>query len=217
MKIIHLIIPATLLFAACNNNKAGNTAKTFCDTTCTSDSLKFKENAKFNPTVTLGIKNCEPDTLTWTHDRLLNSRQVQLSSFLGQPVRINKSAVSVAFKDTSYAWMAFNDCTTGRGYLLKLPFSKASGGIQKITGALNSFDPKFNIDPDLRAYTDRGSIYVTDVKTGKEEQMTFKEEYPIDFDNIHKVVDSINVTKTRIYVKLLKDGKELPFEKNISL
>ena len=47
--------------------------------------------------------------------------------------------------------------------------------------------------------------------------MTFKEEYPIDFMDIHKVLDSINVTRQRIYVKLIKDGNEIPMEKQISL
>ena len=90
--------------------------------------------------------------------------------------------------------------------------------MQTLTGALNSFDPKFSLDPDLRAYTDRGSIYVVNVKTGKQEQMTFKENYKdMDFNDIHKVLDSIHVTKDRIYVKLLKYGQDVPFEKNVSL
>jgi hypothetical protein len=122
----------------------------------------------------------------------------------------------VAFQDTVCAWLAFNDCLTGRGYLIKLPFNKGNG-IQKISGALNGFDPKFFVDPDLRAYTDKGSIFVVNTTNGKEAQMTFREEYPIDFTDIHKVVDTISVTKNRIYAKLLKDGKEIPFEKQISL
>ncbi len=86
-----------------------------------------------------------------------------------------------------------------------------------MTGALNSFDPKFSVAPDLRAYTDRGSIYVIDINTGKEAMMTFKETYDIDFDKIHEVVDSVNVTNKRIYVALKKEGKVVPIEKAIEL
>lgn len=214
MRITLLILSATILLTACNNN--AKTAKTFCDTTCNSDTIRFQGNEQFKQSLTIGIKNCKPDTLSWTHGKILTSRQVQLPDFLGHDIKINKAAVNAVFQDTTAAWLSFNDCITGRGYLLKLPFSK-SGDIQKMTGALNSFDPKFSVDPDLRAYTDRGSIYVVNIKDGKDAMMTFKEEYPIDFDDLHKVVDTINVTKSRIYVKLLKDGKEVPFEKNISL
>jgi hypothetical protein len=48
--------------------------------------------------------------------------------------------------------------------------------------------------------------------------MTFKENYAdMDFNDIHKTIDTINVSKNRIYVKLLKEGKEVPIEKNVSL
>lgn len=146
----------------------------------------------------------------------MTSRKIQLSDFLNQNVRMNASAVSCAFQDTSFAWLAFNDCFSGRGYLLKLPFSK-EGNIQKITGALNSFDPKFSIDKDLRAYTDRGSVYIVNTTNGKEAQMTFKEEYPIDFNDIHKVIDTISISKSKVFVRLLKDGNPVPFEKQIDL
>ena len=47
--------------------------------------------------------------------------------------------------------------------------------------------------------------------------MTFKEAYQVDYDKIHETIDSIHVTKDRIYVKLLKEGKEVPLEKKVSL
>src|SRR5439155_19641946 len=111
---------------------------------------------------------CMPDSISWTHDRLENNRQIKVSDYISQGVKVNKSNVSIAINDTNVVWVAFNDCSTGRGYLLKLPFRKGNG-IQTIKSALNGFDPKFSVDPDLRAYTDRGSIYVVNVKTGKEE------------------------------------------------
>ena len=47
--------------------------------------------------------------------------------------------------------------------------------------------------------------------------MTFKEEYNIDFDKIHEVIDSVNISRSRIFVQLIKDGNKLPLEKKISL
>ena len=58
---------------------------------------------------------------------------------------------------------------------------------------------------------------MVNVTNGKTAEMTFKENYEMDYDNIHSSIDSINVTKSRIFVKLLKDDKELPLEKNVSL
>jgi hypothetical protein len=213
MRIFILLPLAALFFASCNNNAKG---KTFCDTTCKSDPIKFTGDDQFNQSLQINIKNCNPDTVSWTHKGMYISRQIVLPSYVDQDVKLNASMVACAFQDTSIAWLTFNDCLTGRGYMLKLPFSK-SNSIQKISGALNSFDPKFSVDKDLRAYTDRGNIYVVDVTNGKQAQMTFKEEYPIEFNKIHEVLDSINVTKERVYVKLLKEGKEIPFEKKITL
>ena len=214
MRICFLSVFVLLMMSSCNNN--GKSGQTFCDTTCNNDTIKFEGNSAFEQKLKIGMKNCLPDTVSWTHRKALNERKIQLTEFLNKNLKINRKAVDAAFQDTSFVWLSFNDCVTGRGYLLKLPYSQ--GQTQKISGALNSFDHKFSVDPDLRAYTDRGNIYVVNVTNGKEAQMTFREEYKdIDFDDIHKVVDTINVTKQRIFVRLLKNGKEVPFEKNIEL
>ena len=138
------------------------------------------------------------------------------SNLVDQDIRLNASAIECFIKDTSYAWLSFNDCITGRGFLYKLPFNKANN-INKILGAINKFDPKFAVADDLRAYTDRGSIFVVDVNTGEEAMMTFKEYYDIDFNNIHEIVDSVNVTHKNIYVKLLKNGQPVELQKAIDL
>ena len=83
--------------------------------------------------------------------------------------------------------------------------------------ALTRFDKKFVIPEDLRAYADYSTIYVVDVNTGKKEQMSFKEEFKINFDKLHETFDSVNVSRNRIYVVLNKDGQKVPMEKNISL
>jgi hypothetical protein len=213
MKLI-LLLSASVIFLACNNS--GKTGKTFCDTTCKTDSFNFKGADRFESRVDISLKNCKPDSITWTHGGMTITRQLPFNDLTNQDVRLNPSAISCIIKDTSYAWLTFNDCITGRGFLVKLPFNKANN-INKFTGALNSFDPKFSVEENLRAYTDRGSIYVTDINSGNQEVMTFKETYDIDFNNLHQVVDSINVTHKRIYVQLLKNGKEVPIEKAIDL
>ena len=214
MKNLVYLLPLIILLTSCSNNS--KSSQSFCDTTCQTDSFKFVGDHKFHPTVVLGFKNCYPDTLEWQHYMMDFPKMIDMDAFLGQQVRVNKAAFDCFIKDTSYAWLTFNDCVTGRGYLLQLPFNK-NGVIGKYTGALNDFDPKFSIDPDLRAYTDRGTIFVKNIKTGKEAAMSLKEAYDIDFNKIHEVVDTVNVTKTRIYVKLKKEGKEVPIEKSVEL
>ena len=101
--------------------------------------------------------------------------------------------------------------------MVELPYRSGKQTIHT-SAALNRFDKKFSIDPYLRAYTDRGNIFIVNVVNGKTAQMTFKENYAtMDFNDVHKTLDSINVTKTRVYVKLLKEGQEVPIEKNVSL
>ena len=145
-----------------------------------------------------------------------SNRTLPVFELTDQDVRLNKDYISCVIKDTSYAWLTFNDCITGRGFLYKLPFNKKNN-ITKMKGALNSFDKKFAVDPDLRAYTDRGSIFVVNIQNGKEAMMTFKETYDIDFNKLHDVVDTINVTKSRIFVKLKKNGQDVPLEKTVDL
>lgn len=215
MRTFFILAIASLLVTACNNN-GGGTAKTFCDTACKSDSFNFKSTDRYGSSVSISVKNCEPDSISWTHGQMETSRMIPFKDLTNQDVRLNASAISCVIKDTSHAWLTFNDCITGRGFLFKLPFNK-SNNITKILGALNSFDPKFVVAEDLRAYTDRGSIFVVDINTGNEEVMTFKETYDIDFNKVHDMIDSINVTHKRIYVKLLKNGQEVPLEKNINL
>jgi hypothetical protein len=214
MRTLYILAIASLLFTACNNS--AGTAKTFCDTTCKSDSFNFKSPDRFGSSVSISVKNCEPDSISWTHGEMAITRTIPFRELANQDVRLNASAINCVIKDTSHAWLTFNDCITGRGFLFKLPFNKANN-ITKILGALNNFDPKFEVAEDLRAYTDRGSIFVVDINTGNEAMMTFKEAYDIDFNKIHEVVDSINVTHKRIFVKLLKEGKEVPLEKAIDL
>ena len=215
MRFLLVLLTIGFFLDSCDNS-GSSTAATFCDTACNNDSLKYSGDHKLRPRVTITVNNCTGDSITWTHDALPANRQMHMGTLLDNLVRLNKSAVSCFIKDTSYAWVAFNDCITGRGYLLQLPFDKKQS-VRKMSSAINSFDKKFVVPDDLRAYADYSTIYVEDINTGKKEQMTFKEEYKINFNTIHEVIDSVNVSHDRIYVQLIKNGEKLPLEKKISL
>jgi hypothetical protein len=215
MKYLIVLLIAGIALVNCTNNSS-DTGQVFCDTTCKSDSFIFTGTHRLKPFVSISVDSCVADTLVWSHDALLNQQQVDITSFLDKEVRLHESAIKCFIKDTSYAWLSFNDCITGRGYLMKLPFSKR-GTINKMSSAINSFDKKFVVPDDLRAYADYSTIYVVDVNTESIEQMSFKEEYDINFDRVHEVIDSVNISRNRIYVELIKDGRKTPMEKKINL
>ena len=213
MRTAILILAASAFFVSCNNSGSG---ATFCDTVCNGKEIVLNGDGDFNQELTISLKDCAGDTVAWTHGKTFMKKKIHLPEFLDKTVKLNKSAVTAFFQDTTQIWLSFNDCISGRGYLLKLPYS--SSDYKKITGALNSFDPKFAVDPDLRAYTDRGNLYVANVRTGQEVSMTFKKEYDIDFDNLHESVDSVNVNKQKMFIRLIdKDGSKKEFEKTIQL
>jgi hypothetical protein len=204
-----------VITTACSGNSGSAEAKPLCDTACKTDSLHFKGDHKLNPILDIGLNACKADTVMWTHD-LAGSKLLSLRDHLGQDVYINPSAIDCFIKDTSYAWLQFNDCKTGRGFLLKLPFSKSEER-RKVTAAFTRFDPKFSVDPELVAYTDRGSVFVENMATGKKATMPFDKAYDIDFNKMHEMVDSVNITKERVFVQMIRDGQKKPYEKKVSL
>ena len=131
-------------------------------------------------------------------------------------VHLNKSAIDCFFKDSLYAWLQFNDCITGRGFLLKLNYSKIRDN-RKITGALTHFDPKFSIDKDLIAYTDRGSLFVENLETEAKATLPFDKSYEIDFNKLHDMIDSVHITKDHIWIQMIRDGEKKVYEKKVSL
>lgn len=213
MKLFSCLAVLTLLAASCGNS--GSTSRTFCDTACRSQPFAFTGDHPLQPTVNISVKNCMADTLTWTHKELPSSRQVQLGSFFTEAVRIHPSALDCFIKDTSYAWVSYNDCESGRGYMLRLPFNK-SGNIKRVNTALTRFDPKFSLDKSMLAYASESTIYAVNMNTNEEETMSLQGNV-LDFDNIHSTLDSINITPSRIYVRVIKDGKPVELQKQISL
>jgi hypothetical protein len=99
---------------------------------------------------------------------------------------------------------------------LRLPFNKTAD-IGRISSGINNIDKKFSISDNLVVNTDRGNIYVEDMLTGKKAMMTFGQKLDIDYDAIHEYIDSVNITNSRIWVKVLIDKKWKDLEKNITL
>ena len=148
---------------------------------------------------------------------MLSKQKMLMASLLDTTVRINKSAINCVVNDTSYAWLSFNDCISGRGYLLQAFFTD-EGRIKKYTSALNSFDKKFVVDDSVRAYCDYSAIYAVNVNTGKKVALYYKDELKkIDFNNIHETIDSINVSRTRMYAKMKRNGNMEEIEKAVKL
>jgi hypothetical protein len=216
MRFFILLIISTALFSC--GNKTTNVSKMSCDTTCQKDTIKFtKEDHKLKPYIYISAANCLPDSVIWSYSGLGTNRKLSFDDFGGHKFILTKSYMSCYFNDTSYAWLLFNDCSNGRGYFAKIPFNKKLS-ISRKGSALNKFDPKFAVSDGLVAYTDKGNIFVEDMATGKKAMMTFgKMLADLDYDAMHEFIDSINITPTRIWAKVLMGKEWIPIEKNITL
>lgn len=216
MKLFFALLTGLLIaasFTACNNS--ASTTATFCDTACVKDSIKFmKADDPLKPYVYLSADNCKVDSITWSYTDLGKSRTASIVTLFGRPLQLNKDAVSCFIKDTSYAWLSFNDCSTGRGFLLKLNYKR---NVELKSSALNAFDKKFSVEDGLIAYSDRGNLFAEDMKTGEKATMTFGERIEIDYDAVHDKIDSIHVTRTKLWAKVKVGDDWKVFEKAITL
>ena len=216
MRIFFLLIIPIALYSC--GGRSTNVAKTFCDTACQKDTIKFiKEDHQLRPYLYISAANCLPDSVIWSYRGLGTNRKLSFSDFGGHKFKLDKSYMSCYFNDTSYAWLLYNDCSNGRGYFAKIPFNKKFN-ISRKSSAINKFDPKFAVADGLVVYTDRGNIFVEDMATGKKAMMTFgKMISDLDYDAMHEFVDSVNITPTRIWSKVLIDKEWKTVEKNIIL
>ena len=216
MKALLLLAIPVIFFTSCGNSGSG--AKMFCDTTCQKDTIKFvDEQHELRPYIYISAANCLPDSVIWSYSGLGTNRKLSFDDFGGHKFNLNSSYMSCYFNDTSYAWLLFNDCSNGRGYFAKIPFNK-SQSIRRKSSALNKFDPKFSVADGLVAYTDKGNVFVEDMATGKQAMMTFgKMLADLDYDAMHEFIDSVNITPTRIWARVLMDKNWIPIEKNITL
>lgn len=208
------IVSIGLAMVSC---KSSSGPSTFCDTTCLKDSIKFIEMGHpLQPYVYISANDCKADTISWSYIDLGINRKLGVTDMLGAPVTLDKNKVGCFIRDTTYAWLYFNDCVTGRGFQLKIPFNKRDNIGRKSSG-LNAFDPKFSVADGLLAYSDRGNLFVEDMATGKSAMMTFGAKVDINYDDIHKTVDSVNVTPTRLWARVLLGKDWKTFEKKIEL
>lgn len=196
-----------ILMSSCNNS--ATTKKTFCDTTCMKDSIKFIDDAHpLKPYVYISAKNCSGDTLTWGF-------QGQNKNILFN-YKLSKDYTKCIIKDTAFALLIFNTCENGRGYFMKFSFGKKAS-FKKSTTAINNFDPKFIVADSLLAYTDKGNIFVEEINSGKKSLLTFGKQLDFDFDAIHETLDSVNITANRIWAKVKVDDEWKTLERNITL
>ncbi|MBN8879336.1 MAG: hypothetical protein E6Q24_03670 [Chitinophagaceae bacterium] len=207
MRIVLLLVVTVSIAWAFSSCKSAGGPPSFCDTICLKDSLKFVDDAHpLKPYVYISAANCNADTIAWSYSGMGDNRKLGIPDLVGAPVKLNPQAVSCFIKDTSYAWVAFNDCSNGRGYLLKIPFN-GRDPLGRKTSAINSFDPKFAVANGLIAYSDRGNLFVEEMTTGKQAMMTFGQKLDINYDAIHEFIDSVNITPTSIWAKV-KIGDE---------
>ena len=217
MRLVGLLIVMVIVqlsLPSCQGGAEGNA--TFCDTTCSNDTIGFTGTHATLPSVSISMAGCLPDSIQWRHDDMDTYTKTGFVYLIGQPVRIQKNFVTAKFKDNAYVWLLFNDCITGRGFQLKLPYSKTEKFSIKSSG-INSFDPKFSIPEHLIVNTDRGNIFVEDAYSGKKAMMTFGEKLPIDYDVLHDHLDSVHITDTRIWVRFKSKDQWVEKEKAIVL
>ena len=201
---------------SCNNN-SGSTAFDGCDTACQKDTIKFTtEDHELKPYVFISATNCLPDSVIWSYSGMGTNRKLGFDDIAGSKFKIDKDNISCFIFDTSYVWLLLNNCESGRGYFAKIPFDKKHN-IQRKGSAINNFFPKYAVAEGIVVYTDRGNLFAEEMATGKKAMMTFGEMLDMDYDAMHEVIDSVNISSTRIWAKVLLNKEWKVFEKNITL
>jgi len=212
-----MIILAFLIIYSCNSGADNaNVAKDFCKADCGVDTIQAKEGDNVKSIVRINMRNCRPDSITWGNSLMENYRQMEFAELVGKELSINPDNVRFKFYGNAYAWLIFNECKWGQGYIIKLPFNKTDNIFRK-SSAFNLLDRKYNVDTSMVAYTDRGNIFVEQMATGKKAMMTFGENTDLEYDAMHETVDSVSITPTHIWAKVRigKEWKEI--EKDITL
>lgn len=201
-----ILLSTAALVTSCGE-KAAEAPKAFCDTVCFSDSIKIEGQHKLKPYVYISGNDCKADTITWSYNGAKSNKKYALASMLANTnLKINKDYLKAYIRDTSLAYIMFNDCLTGQNYQIRVNFAEKTS-IQPSKKGINDFDPKFDVAENLFVYTDGGNLYVEEMTTGKKAMMTFGQDAGVDFDYIHDKIDSVNVTPTKAWAKV-KFGKE---------
>ncbi|MFV0605374.1 MAG: hypothetical protein ACK5NK_05975 [Niabella sp.] len=209
-----------LVLAGCGGSgeKKSSSSEPFCkDTTCITEPILVSSDAPGKPFVRVSFKDCKIDSIHYEKGGMGVIKDIIFAEYMpDKEIRVSKDYFKIDIVDAKYAWVKFNDCATGRGYLLKLAFDK-SGTEIKLSSAINNTDKKFNVADGLVAYYDNTFIYVQDMATDKvaKQLLTDTGVKEIDFNDVHSLIDSVNITKDNIYAKLIVDGK--PVEHNVPL
>ncbi len=198
-----IILISIVSHFSCHSGSGGS--KLLCDTVCFRDSVKFTDPGKLQPLVYISAVNCRPDTIGWTYKGMGVFRKMGIGDIFGSGLNLNRSKIACLFNDTVVAVLLFNDCATGRGYQLKLRFNKTDN-IRPSNRGINHLDPKYHIEGNLIAYTDRGNLFVEDIDKGKTTTLTFGKALAIDFDALHNYIDSVNISSKRIWAKVKVDN-----------
>jgi len=207
-KLVSIISALVFFMLSCSNKNAVRARRSFCDTVCMSDSLKFFDNNnRLHPYVFISAKDCTGDTLTWGYEG--QNKNIQFN------YKLNKDYTRCLIKDTAFALLVFNTCDNGRGYFMRFSFGKKAS-FRKSTSAINNFDPRFSVADSLLAYTDKGNLFVEHIPTGKTATLTFGKILDFDFDAIHETIDSVNITSSHIWARVKIDGDWKTLEKNIT-
>ena len=208
-----------MIMAACGNGGNKSSEKgAFCkDTACMMEPLIFQSQSTDKPMVKISFMDCKIDTIHWEKGGMGVIKDIIFNEFIGKEVRVSKEFITCDIIESKSAWIKFNDCATGRGYLINLPFDK-TGTTSKFTSAINNFDPKFKVEQGLVAYYDNTFIYVQDMATDLVAKILLTDTgvRDIDFDDVHSLIDSVNITKTNIYAKLLVNGKVIEHNKPLN-
>lgn len=199
-----------------SGNKEATAPESICkDSSCITEPMSFESKAANNPKVRISFKDCKFDSIHWEKGGMGVIKDIIFSDFIENDIRPSKSMLSCDIIESKSAWIKFNDCTTGRGYVIKLPFDK-TGTTSKYKSALNGFDPKFKIADGLVAYYDNTFIYVQDMATEKTAKTLMTDTgitEIIDYNDVHSLIDNVNITKDHITAKILFGGKEFNVDK----
>ncbi len=210
---IAIIVMLGFSMGACKSSAPA----TFCDTGCMRDTIKYTEESHpLRPYVYISARNCQPDSLIWSYEGMGVNRKLDFMDLTGASLHLDKKYARCVFKDTSYAWLLFNDCIGGRGYYFKIPFNKTMS-LGRSNRAINGFDPKFSVADNLVSYIDPGNIFIEDMTTGKKAMMTFGKDIQPDYGTIHNSIDSVNITPTKIWARVKIENEWKDLEKKVEL
>ena len=217
MKIsnIAFALSFTWLLTACGGGATETASEPFCkDTSCMTEPIRVASDAPGKPFVNVTFKDCKIDSIHSDKSGKGLSSKIVFAEFIPNDIKPSKEALQIDIIGSKHAWMRFNDCATGRGYAIKLAFDE-TGKTQKLTTAINNFDPKYKVADSLVAYYDNTFIYIQDMHTDKVAQQLLTDVgvRNHDVNQPHSLIDSVNITKERIYAKILFEGKTIEHDK----